>query len=299
MDQFTFGLISITRRFGAQYLEREGNVNILTEDVLAICLPFGNNFDESIKLKFYNEVFFFSIVKIISDNEGIGIICAFESINELFVDNFNYFNKILEILDSKMKFVPDFTNQLINSYLDWNILTEIENIECGIISLLLNKKVYVIDYKLQSVILELALLNLLPLKFHKYLDFTLNSTSLAENTRIQIFQHLNTIKDQLNNFNQENATIIDLTSKNCFGIYASPIFSLIIKKLRENKLEEAKIIFENIEKLIFANETFHIKMNNFPNNIKITKGDIRLLKKIKLTDLNLPLQNNLFEELVK
>ena len=63
-----YGLVSVTRKLGAHYIEKVGDVNYLTDDVLAICLPFGNTLEDCIKMKFFNSKYYFSIVRILSDN---------------------------------------------------------------------------------------------------------------------------------------------------------------------------------------------------------------------------------------
>lgn len=297
MDLLTYGLLTITRKLGAHYKEKVGNTEVFTEDVLAICLPFGNNFNECTKMKFYKNVYYFSIVRILSNDEGIGIICAYNSIDEIVNDKFEGLRKLLTVSQSKLNYSPRYLLQLMNSTVDWNFFTQIENIEKGIIALLLNKKIYVIDINFQFSFLIIDLIHLIPSKFHKFLDFTINSISLTENVTIQSLQYENLIESQITN--QESITIIDLINKTCFGIYSSPIFSLIARKIKENNVDEAKSIFSSIEKSITDDTSFHIEPTNFPKSIKLTKGDIKLLEKIKIQELNLPVQRNLFEELIK
>ena len=294
-----YGLVSVTRKLGAHYIEKVGDVNYLTDDVLAICLPFGNTLEDCIKMKFFNSKYYFSIVRILSDNEGLGLICAFDSIGEIMHNQFLPIIEILNILKIKTGYDSKLTTEILKLYPNKNILLEIENIQCTIISLLLNKKVFILDDNFQIFSLILSLIELFPEKFHSLFDFTINSTSFTENINIMSFQYYKELDNQLEDLNKEKSTIIDMEHKICFGIFSSPLLNELIKKLKNNETEKANSLILILEKLIFDITNVTLKSSEFGKKYKITKTDAKLIDLIRLNLLKIPPKQNIFEELIK
>jgi polyhydroxyalkanoate synthesis regulator phasin len=299
MNITTFGLISITRKKGAHYIEREGNLEYLTEDVLAICLPFGNNYGECIKLKYFNNQFYLSFTKIISDEEGIGIIGVFSSIKSILNHNATNILKILEILKKRMNYNSFLESKLKTLTLDEFILQKVDNIESVIISILLTKKIFIIDKNLQILSLLHSLINLFPEKFHKMLDFTINSTSYTENINFMSIEYSRDSESLLKYLSSEKYTIIDFENNISFGIYSSPLISTLVKKLRNKNQEEAKFIIEFLLNYIYQKQANFENKTELTKRIKISRADEKLVQQIRMNNINEPIKISVFEELIK
>lgn len=299
MELTNYGLISITRKLGAHYIEKKGEDIYLTDNVLAICLPFGNTAKQGLKLKFFNGKYYFSVVRIFSDNEGMGIICALDSISDLIDDKLNTLRYIFKFLNSKsnneLKLFIDFDSIIFNQ----NLLIEIDNIQSAIISILLNKKLFVLDDNYQIFSLILSLKEFLPEKFHKFLGFTIDSTSFTENINIMSFQDSKDIISHIESLENNKSTIIDMENKICFGIYTSPLMSQVLEFLKKNSKQEAQDLLKIFETLSFETDKISIKSSEFVRKHKISKADIKIIDLIRLNILDLPVKRNIFEELVK
>ena len=294
-----YGLLSITRKLGAHYIIKEGDSTHLTDDVLAICLPFGNSNTDCIKLKYYDKKYYFSIIKVFTDQEGIGIVCFFDSISEIIEENFRNLIEILNILDRKMNYKSQLLSIISSLTMNKHLILEIDNIQSAIISLLINKKIFILDHSFQIFSLIYSLMDMLPLKFHKLLDFTINSTSYAENINIMALQYSEELFFQLDSLNQEKNTLIDIQNSRCFGIYSSPLITEVLIHMKNNSKEKAKELMEILEYLVFENKNIATKVSDIPKKYKVSKVDLKLIDHIKLNLLDLPQKRNLFEELIK
>lgn len=299
MDQKTYGLLSITRKLGAHYLERVGNDDLLTEDAIAICLPFGNSMQDCIKLKFYKNKFYISIIKILSDNEGIGIISPFETINEILKNKFDVIIELITILSDKLNHKSEILSNLIDFKGNDNILFDVANIESALISILINKKVFLLDNNYTILSLLQHLISIFPLKFHKLFDFTINSKSYTENVNLMSISSSDIQFEDLENMKNENNTIIDVQNKICFGIYSSPFFSSLISNLKLGNRIKVKEDLTILEELIFNDKGIKLKKNSITKSLKLSKTDMKLFEKMKLNLLDLPQTSNIFEELIK
>lgn len=299
MELTNYGLVSVTRKLGAHYVEKKGEENYLTDDVLAICLPFGNSSELCLKLKYFKEKFYFSIVRIFTNDQGMGIICVFNSIRDILDDRLETIKEIVNFLNSK-------TNNSSQIYLDFDSITinselvsHIDNIQSAIISMLIQKKIFVLDYDYQIFSLILSFIELLPEKFHSFLDFTIDSTSYTENINIMSFQNTKDILTQFSNLEHDKSTIIDIKNQVCFGIYSSPLLNAVINHLQKGSLEAARALLKVYETLIFETDNISIKSAEITKKNKISKTDIKIIDQIRLNLLNLPEQRNIFEELIK
>ena len=294
-----YALLSITRKLGAHYIIKEGDSTHLTDDVLAICLPFGNSNTDCIKLKYYDSKYYFSIIKIFTDQEGIGIICPFDSISEIIEENLRNVREILNFLDRKMNYKSQLLSIISSVNMNKHVILEINNIQSAIISLLINKKIFILDHSFQIFSLIYSLMDMLPPKFHKFLDFTINSTSYAENVNIMALQYSKELFFQLDSLNQEKNTLIDIQNSRCFGIYSSPLITDVLRYMKNNSEQKAKELMEILEYLVFENKNIATKVSDIPKKYKVSKVDLKLIDHIKLNLLDLPQKRNLFEELIK
>ena len=299
MENLTYGLLTITRKLGAHYIEKEGKIDFLTDEAIAICLPFGNSSDDCIKLKFYNNKFYFSIIKIFANDEGIGIIGVFNEITEVIEEKFTSIQKLFEILSLKMNYKSNLVTQLSQTTINERLLEEVDNIESALISLLINKKVFFLDSEFQIFSFIYAITILLPKKFHKLINFTINSTSFTENITLMSLPYSTSFINDLEELKKDNCTIVDIENKTCFGIYSSPVFTTIVKSLKHSLKDVANDFFSFLDDIIFNNNTINVKIKTKPKNVKLSKSDLKLIEQIKYNLLNIPQNNNLFEELIK
>lgn len=295
----SYSLLSVTRKLGAHYIEKVGDDNFFTENVLAICLPFGNSLGYCIKLKYFNNKYYLSIIHIVSDTEGVGIICLFDSIKEIFDNNMSTFIDILHILSLHGNTLNGFETIFQSITINKEILTEIDNIQSAIISLFINKKIFILDSNYQIFSIICSLIELLPEKFHFFLNFTINSNSFTENVTIMSIQHTKELVDQLDDLNKEKNTIIDIKNRICFGIYSAPIFVDIMKNLKKQNIDKVREIFTNLELLIFEDSKIGLKYSEVSKKYRISKTDFKLIEEIRFILLDIPQHVNLFEALIK
>lgn len=294
-----YSILTVTRKLGAHYIKKVGDDDFFTEEVLAICLPFGNKIGNCIKLKYFNEKWYLTIINIVSDTEGIGIICLFNSIKDIFDNNMDSVLEMLQILSSETNFTDDFANIIKSVVINKKILIEIDNIQSAIISLFINKKIFILDSHYQIFSILYALIELLPEKFHIFLNFTINSNSFTENITIMSVQHTEELTNQLEDLNKEKNSIIDIENQICFGIYSAPIITEIIKNLKKQNMERVNELLKNLESIVFENTKIGLKYSEVSKKFKISKTDYKLIEDIRLNLLNIPQHLNLFEELIK
>ena len=251
------------------------------------------------KLKFFKEKYYFSIIRILSDDEGKGIICVFNSIKEIFTTDLSVLIQILNIFSEKFAISSEFSKKLLSLQISEDILIKIDNIQSAIISLLINKKVFILDRNYQFFSILIGLINLLPINFHKFLDFTIDSTSLTENINIMTFSYSKDLINQLNDLNKDKNTIIDIQNKVCFGIYSSPLFTEVMKELKKNNIGNVSELLTKLDTICFDKTKIGLKYSDISKKYKITKSDFKLIELIRLNLLNIPQKENLFEELIK
>lgn len=292
-----YGIISVSRKEGAKFLELKGMENINLNNILTLCLPFGDPHAGSLKFKVIDSVNYLTMLNLNMKSEGIGIVVPINYNNGEHNIDQDLILKINKLLISKSNLLP-ISFKIQESHLKHNsILINIVNIENFFISILIGQKIYIIDDNFQLLNIMMFLFKLFPKELYFLLEFVINSNSFSENTKIIGIPVTKNNLDNLDKISKEKNTILDLDSKICFGNFSSPLIKILLSYIVKDKISTAKNLLTNIYLLASENEDINENLSHFSKKHNINKADALLIIKLRRIIYNKQKKLNVFEEL--
>ena len=239
-----FGLVDISRQYGAKFVRKYGfDENI--EQILSHSLPYGQPAPECIKYVHFNDKSYLTYMQVLEEDYGRALIINIPQSLETKFNPIDYVEPMKNFVNENDGNGVDTEPQLILDPKKTNVTSySLENIDTAIYSLLTKQKSYSVGSHDEILELINIMLEVLPSNMVQKFDFTSQTNSLSENTAFsglpltyENLEHLDALR------NEKNAVIF-FPNKTCYGNYSSPFTKVLSGLFQRGNFSEAKTLLD-------------------------------------------------------
>jgi hypothetical protein len=290
-----YAIIKTSRQNGAQFIKKIGDFNE-NEELLAICLPFGEPGIDMVKLKEFNNDLFLTCLHHSNNDYGYALIIKLSHMKKELLNPMAMVKSIKKILDNQnIKSVSEPISISIEKRKIAPI--KLRKFETIISSILMGKKNVLLGTQEDIDNFIYLIFESFPQKAYPFLEFSFPTNSLSENTFISGVVISDSNYDLLDGLGTEKHSIVYFDNKECYGLYSSPFSKKIAKYIQKQEYKKAKKLIQNLFSIANQNSDI-IKPSTLARQNKISVPDASLILNLraKIFDKQPPM--NIFEKLI-